>query len=739
MRKFYPYLQDSFLSNATTEQQQENFLAKINNFINRKTYTKITLLDWQENPIKAIEGEITSGNQSKDGASAVRRTCSMSCVVDGGSYMIEDLSMDFSINKKVFVEIGVRNDTDEYPEYPILWFPQGVFFINGIGISSSATGGVNINITLKDKMCMLNGDLGGKFGSTVTFDVMDTQLPSGEYVEKKVLVYNIIQELVNHYGGEDLNNIVIEDVPLRIRRVMKWTASNPLYMLNADKSESDFSRTYTVKEPSAEELKSATIFNKDDDVGYIYDDFFYTDELVAGPAETITSVLDKIKSYLGNYEYFYDVYGVFHFREIKNFTNTTQASFLLDQMSEKDYLVEVGTDKTVFTLSDSANITSITVTPQYNNIKNDFIVQGLRQATDTQLSYPIMYHLAIDDKPYMISEEWTLIQKFEIADSADDVTEEEEPQYRTEILNLNYHYGSYNDIIIYKEPDTNIQVAAAVYRIKDEDEEAKLPEVGNFNLIYCLEDSDSYYYWDGEVYQTVTPLADYTKTEYKCRDWRTKLYMDGVIATRRGIDPGYYYPELQAYWPQMYDLINQCFWGEEEANINNAYRSLTTGIYYLDFIDPAASSLGEYSVKSIGRRTNVTVNDDINCLFQPEIPNVVILDITDDNFDDLKRECIDAGQPWTGVRGDVFKALATGGYHNGAFDQIKYDLYLYTRYQKSVSLTALPAYWLEPNSRTRINEFTTNTYGDFMISNINYTFGPAATMSVSCSEAAERF
>ena len=83
--------------------------------------------------------------------------------------------------------------------------------------------------------------------------------------------------------------------------------------------------------------------------------------------------------------------------------------------------------------------------------------------------------------------------------------------------------------------------------------------------------------------------------------------------------------------------------------------------------------------------------------------------------------------------------MATGGYHNGAFDQIKYDLYLHTNYQRSVSLTVLPAYWLEPNTRVRIDESTTNTHGDFMISNINCAFGPSATMTVSCTEVSERF
>ena len=740
MRKFYPYLRDAYLSNSTKELQQKNFLAKINSFINRKLYVQITLLDWQENPLKSIEGEIVSGNQTKDGASAVRHTCSLSCTLNRSEYSAEDIENDYSINKKIFVEIGIRNDTNEYPEYPILWFPQGVYFINAIGVSSSTTTGVNLNLTLKDKMCMLSGDLGGHFGSTVTFDVMDTQLPSGEYSEEKVLVYNIIQELVHHYGGEDLNNIVIEDVPLRIKRIMKWTGANSLYMTNADSDDVNYSHEYMVNKPENDpSLLHTTVFNKDDDVGYVYDDFFYTDELVAGPAETITNVLDKIKNYLGNYEYFYDVYGIFRFREIKNYVNTTQAKFLLDEMSENQYLVEVNNDKTSFLFSDSENITSITVTPQYNNIKNDYIVQGLRKATDTQLSYPIMYHLAIDDKPTLIPKEWKLIQKFETTKTNG------ETETTTKELTLQHHYGSYSNIIIYKEPDTNLQKAASFVNVigfaVDKEGNSKivnnLPDVGNLNLIYKTK--EGYVYWDGEVYQPVELLEEYITNPYFCRDWRTKLYMDGVVATPLGLDPGYYYPELCAYWPQVYNLVNQCFWGEENAGINNAYRSLTTGVYYLDFIEPSLSPLGKYSVKNIGRRTKVTVNDDINCLFQPEIPNIILLDATGDNKEKLIQECNENAQPWSGVRGNIFGALATGGYHNAAFDQIKYDLYLHTRYQKSVSITALPAYWLEPNTRVRISESTTNTYGDFMISNISYAFGPNATMTVSCTEVAERF
>lgn len=171
--------------------------------------------------MKELEGELTSGSMNKDGSSSFRRTCSLTASVSGGTYDIESLNMDFSLNKKVFIEIGVKNYTNQYPQYPILYFPQGVFFISEFNLNSSSTSVIQLSLNLKDKMAGLSGEVGGTFTATVQLDTMDTQSPSGEYISEKVLVYNIIEELVHHWGGEDLNNIVIEDVPLRIKRVMQ--------------------------------------------------------------------------------------------------------------------------------------------------------------------------------------------------------------------------------------------------------------------------------------------------------------------------------------------------------------------------------------------------------------------------------------------------------------------------------------------------------------------------------------
>lgn len=732
MRKNYPYLLDTAFEDANGLKQKTNFLQEIDNFVNQKQYVKITLLNWNEEPIKEIQGELSGGSISKDGSSSVRRTCSLTAIVDRGEYNIEDSKMDFAINKKIYIECGIKNYSKHYKDYPILWFPQGVFFISNFSITSNVSSNISISLTLKDKMCGLNGEVGGTFPAAVILDEMDTQSPTGQFVHQKILIYDIIQEIVHHYGGEPLNNILIEDVPNRIKRVMRWTGENPLYLkaISAD--------GYTwyeglLDKPS--DMTGVKQYNTNEDVGYTYADFVYDTELTANLGESVVTVLDKIKQYLGNYEYFYDEFGVFHFREIKNYLNTTQSKILLDDMDAKDYLAETTTGKTVYSFSDKTNIISITQNPQYANIKNDYVIQGLRKRTNSNASVLVRYHLAIDRKPTI--------------------------------------GNTYKNLLLYEEADTNLIKAAYPLSLGKDEE---LPQPGNFNIIYRVEEDgeSKFYYWEDEVYKEVKVKKYYSSASegYTTKDWRTELYLQGLLAKNLGTDAGqyyakiqdsfganlgesfiddiyrqqqqnkvdvdYYFEELDAFWPQIYNLETQKFYGEEEDKA--AYTSsLADGNYYLDFIDPYTSGLGEFSIANIGRRTLAIQNDDVNCIFQPEVPDIVFLNTDDDDIDIQRDECDRKGQPYSQVKSNIYQALATGGFKNGAFDQIKYQLYLHTNYQKTLSLSALPVLYLEPNNRVEINDATTNAQGDFMAQSISIPLGAGNSMSVTLNQCLERF
>ena len=115
-------------------------------------------------------------------------------------------------------------------------------------------------------------------------------------------------------------------------------------------------------------------YNYGDDVGFIYTDFTYPGELVGNAGDNISGIIDKIKGTLGNFEDFYDIYGNFRLQEIKNYLNTSHATTLLQNLTKDDYVIDQSQGKSVYDFSNSKLITSFSNTPQYLNIKNDYVV-----------------------------------------------------------------------------------------------------------------------------------------------------------------------------------------------------------------------------------------------------------------------------------------------------------------------------------------------------------------------------
>ena len=209
MKFNYKYLQDSA------------FLAEIDNLQIRTQFVKITLLDWLENPIQEIQGLITGGNGNLDGQSAMRRSANLTIQITNEELAnVTNVNNLFSINKKIYLEIGYKNPTEKYTEYPIIWYPQGLYIINGASLNHSASG-VNLSLQLKDKMCLLNGDCGGKLSASTQFDEYETIDENGDFVIMRPTIVQIIRKAVNHLGGEQLGKIIISDLDTKVKMAMR--------------------------------------------------------------------------------------------------------------------------------------------------------------------------------------------------------------------------------------------------------------------------------------------------------------------------------------------------------------------------------------------------------------------------------------------------------------------------------------------------------------------------------------
>lgn len=305
MKNKYPYLQDS------------SFLKNFDNIKIKNQYVKIIVLDFLEKPIQEIEGIVTGGNLNLDGKSSIRRTCNLNILLDEIENDLTNINNLFSINKKISIEVGFDNTTKDYSDYPIIWFPLGIFVIFNPSISNT-TSGIKLDLQLKDKMCLLNGECGGVIPASTIFNEYETVDENGKYVIIQPTIFQIIQELVNHFGGEQLSKIIISDLDTRIKKVMKWTGSSPLYIAKQIKNNA-VQYLPTTNEEDAIAAGDYTTYEYGSDIGYIYTDFTYPGELIGDAGNSVCDILDKIKNTLGNYEYFYDIEGNFIFQEIKNY------------------------------------------------------------------------------------------------------------------------------------------------------------------------------------------------------------------------------------------------------------------------------------------------------------------------------------------------------------------------------------------------------------------------------------
>lgn len=665
----YKYLKDStFLQSLIEERLSEQIV-------------KIIILNRHEKPIKEIQGRITGGSLNFSGDSSVRRTGNLSVYVEERTNDLTDIKHIFSINKRVSIEIGLVNNTNQYLEYDVLWFPLGVYIISNPSISYGASG-INLSLSLKDKMALLNGEAGGVIPASVVFHEYETLDPeTGRYIIQKPTVVQIIREVVNHFGGEQLGKIIISDLDTRVKKVMKWTGSTPLYHYR-DTEDTTGSNYYKCQEDSSMiEIKR---YENGQDVGFIYSDFYYPGELSVNAGASVCEVLDQIKNTLGNFEYFYDIHGNFIFQEIKNYLNTSKSTVDLNNINNSDYLVNRGLGKSVYAFNNSKTTTSFSNNPQYNMIKNDFVVWGLRKGV-TDVKLPIRYHLAIDSKPTI---------------------------------------GNVYHCFFYEDEYDDLKKAKVAIDYSDAD---AFPKVGNVERFYYSQAENKIYkYVADKGYESL----DVEVKEIKTKDWRTELYLSGAITERYGTDSNYYYAELMNEWPKMYDVEKGEFYAEAELTPSDLD-------FYLDFIDSNAA-ISELSIQNIGRRTKVLNDDKINCVFEADIPDFILIESGQENTNALIEESTNKGQNYIIVDSAVYSNLAGGGTLNSAFNAVQNLLYQYTNYNETITVQSIPAYFLEPNTRITVKNTESGIHGDYMINSVSLPLDISGTMTLSCTRALER-
>lgn len=692
------------------------FLTKLDQVRNKRLYVKIIVLDKNEQPIRDITGRVGTGSSINiSGTSNMRRTCNLTFVADETDNDLEDVDNLLSLNKKVRLQVGLENTID--PQYDkIIWFNQGVYVISNPSLDHT-TSGVNISLSLKDKMTLLNGEAGGNLPASVTFssytqyygqkkvnlnsnnkpDVPESEINKyivyitpndnvGPYtywlwdgyewnetsadtatssVEINQLFYDIIETVVMNYGGEGQSNIVINDVPREIKQIMYWGSSAPLYYYPGNNQ-------YKLETP----IPSSTFVQFDfrDEIGYSYVDFVYGvlngsgSEFVTNIGDNVAGVLNTVATQLGNYEYFYDINGKFIFQEKKNYLNNSY-------------------NPSQYRLNDG-----ITVVKPANNL--DIIDEGNYMVDFTGTRKSI----------YTFSEGNGLITSYS-----------NNPSY--ENIKNDFHIWG-------KAPD-----GMAIHYHLALKEKPKEADFTTRRVVYLRDDY-------GELNGRIRLALD-TETEgvydYLPADWRAELYLRGLEKQKNQVRPDIYEQELLDLFDSIYNMKEKKFKEDIVNSPNNLY-------YFFDFLEPTGRLAG-FSVDAIGPRVYSYQQDNITRLYNEDIPNVIMIDasLPQSERNAIINKCARLGDVPSTVDADVWNTgvkMGSTGY--SAEDCIRDLLYQYTSYNETITIQCVPIYYLEPNNIITVYDKASGINGDYIINTISLPLSPSGTMSITAMRALTR-
>lgn len=688
-------------------QYEADLLSQIDRQPNKTIYIKLISLNYDEQPIQSIEGRATSGSINIDGNSAVRRTCQISMVTD----TLDISDYYWTLKTKFKVQIGVKNTVTGNPD--IVWFDQGVYVISSFS-SAYSSNGYTVNISGKDKMCMLNGELGGTINSSASLDSYDEIDKNNNKRTIKNPLKQVIRELVYHYGKEPMHNIIINDLDMTGLELLEYRYDIPLYLIR--KAESSVYENATLSD-AIEGVNISQLAQYDETTidgtvidstivtvngvdyniakidfgetaGYKEIDLVYPTELLANAGETVMSVLDKIKNMLGDYEYFYDLDGRFIFQQKKTYVNSSWGPSVQnegDQVYVESYMAATPYS---YKFSDSSLFTSFNNTPNLANLKNDFTVWGKNK---NDLAIHMRY--AIDVKP-------------------------------------NY----YRSITVSKD-----EVEA---------------HNNKYNLNVQGQSSITYWYNDG------TPAPDEEFIE--CGDWREIIYqmqkdyykynfLDDFTLKVGAANPNHYptgatgyeqyYVDIQGFWRYLYSPNEAERVSGEEYYIDGnrigwnktVYESPSNLLFWFDFLDTRYSDLAQYAVPVVGIRSKVENDSNVKAIYYGDTPQIIF----DDYSDGLQSS--HSGYKYFNLPssnyGSMFSRSAQGKSAKDAIDTL---LYNYTCCTESVSIQSVPIYYLQPNTLIYINDIKANIEGEYIINKITIPLAYNGTMSIQGTKVINR-
>ena len=620
-----------------------------------------------------------------------------------------------------------------------------------------------------------------------------------EYSIQKIPVEKIIREAVHTYAKEPYHNIIINDLDNYGLEQLSYRGDKTLYALrnvntkhfeqitlnkdNLGSLDDTFRFDHLVDEVTSEQQEPSTIeltigqvkrtytvakIEFGDDLGYRITDLTYTGDLISSIGESLTSILDKIKTMFGNFEYFYDVDGRFIFQEKKNYVNTAWSQ-IINNGDEiyTTYSNDPENKKIAFNFEGNILLTAINNTPVLNDVKNDYSVWGKRKSI-SGAEIPIHARYAIDKKPV----------RYEAFDGRIFVTAAAGDADRVSAI------GATSPVIITVDWRELIYQMARDYflgqgcseksPIYNLNGELVINEPDHFLYAVGLRNPNYYptgitgyeqYYTDMEGFwrqlynPDYIPQLVYTKGRYESsvekignsnfystvKSWSNAYisditidyYFDENLAHQQGIDT-----KIENTSQEIQDLYNKY---KRNQNDNQLYWNISvfeapeTLNFWIEFLD-SENELAQFSVPVIGDRSKTVNEDKASAIFFRQIPDLILIDKDDPEKVLEMRKIISEQSGYTFIylpKG--FSQYLSISYRSMSVkDKIDQLLYQFSYCAENISITSLPIYNLQPNRRIYVQDEKTKINGEYIVTKLTIPLTYNGTMSITANKAPER-
>ena len=160
--------------------------------------------------------------------------------------------------------------------------------------------------------------------------------------------------------------------------------------------------------------------------------------------------------------------------------------------------------------------------------------------------------------------------------------------------------------------------------------------------------------------------------------------------------------------------------------------------FWFDFLD-GGTELQQFSIPIAGDRTKVVNADKASAIIFREVPPFIVYDSEEQTIDELKkRRQLQSAYVFIQLQKGYSQYFTVSYRNTSVKNKIDELLYEYAYCIENISITALPIYYLEPNTRIYVQDKTTNIEGEYLVSKMTIPLTYNGTMSITATKAPNR-